>query len=181
VSSPTIADLVEKMLTVSDNDFAETLAHLSGAKESGFPGTFANGVTAVFNTLTVLGVSPVGVTLRDGSGLSLQDAVPASTLAATIAAVAVPGQRTLGVWPVLTGVPVAGATGTLADRFTGNAAVGRGVVRAKTGTLTGVVTLAGTVRTAQGQLLAFAVMADRVIAKNAAEHQVDRIAAALVG
>jgi D-alanyl-D-alanine carboxypeptidase/D-alanyl-D-alanine-endopeptidase (penicillin-binding protein 4) len=181
VFSPTIADLVEDMLTVSDNDVAETLAHLSGAKESGFPGTFANGVTATFNTLDVLGVSPVGVTLRDGSGLSLQDALTASTLAAVIAAIAVPGQRTLGVWPVLSGVPVAGATGTLADRFTGNAAAGRGVVRAKTGTLTGVVTLAGTVRTTQGQLLAFAVMADRVIAKDAAEHQVDRIAAALVG
>ncbi|MEO6822655.1 MAG: D-alanyl-D-alanine carboxypeptidase [Candidatus Nanopelagicales bacterium] len=181
VWSPTVADLVEQMLTVSDDDTAETFAHLCGAKESGFPGTFANGATAMLNTLTGLGVSTVGVTLRDGSGLSLLDEVPASTLATTVAAIAVPGQRTLAAWPALTGMPVAGATGTLTDRFTGNAAGGRGVVRAKTGTLTGVVTLAGTVRTAQGQLLAFAVMADRVVVKVAAQHQVDRIAAALVG
>lgn len=181
VWSPTIADLVEQMLTVSDDDTAEVLAHLSGAKESGGPGTFANGAAATLTTLTGLGVSTVGVTLRDGSGLSLLDEVPASTLATTIAAISVPGQRTLGAWPVLTGMPVAGATGTLADRFTGAAAAGRGVVRAKTGTLTGVTTLAGTVRTAKGQLLAFAVLADRVVARDAARDQVDRLAAALVG
>lgn len=179
VWSPTIADLVEQMLTVSDNDTAETLAHLSGARQSGGPGTFANGASASLATLTELGLPTTGVTIRDGSGLSLQDEVPASTLAALIAAIAVPGQRTLGIWPALTGMPVAGATGTLADRFGGNAAAGRGVVRAKTGTLTGVSTLAGTVRTAQGQVLAFAVMADRVVAKGAAEHQLDRIAAVL--
>lgn len=181
VASPTVADLVELMLTVSDNDVAEALAHLSGARASGTPGTFANGVDAVLATLSVLGVPTAGVVLRDGSGLSRQDLVPASTLALAVAAAVVPGERTLAMWSVFTGVPVAAATGTLADRFHTVAAAGAGVVRAKTGTLTGVTTLAGTVRTTTGQVLAFAVMADQVVSKDAAEAQTDRIAAALVG
>ncbi|WP_262402521.1 D-alanyl-D-alanine carboxypeptidase [Actinomadura sp. CNU-125] len=57
-------------------------------------------------------------------------------------------------------MPVAGFSGTLSPpRYTGRASrAGAGVVRAKTGTLAGVSTLAGLVRDADGRLLAFAFM-----------------------
>jgi D-alanyl-D-alanine carboxypeptidase/D-alanyl-D-alanine-endopeptidase (penicillin-binding protein 4) len=83
---------------------------------------------------------------------------------------------------VLTGMPVGGLGGTLEDRFdgplTGSAA---GDVRAKTGSLTGVSTLAGMVVDREGRQLAFAVMTDRVPAGagRAAESAIDRIAARL--
>ncbi len=178
VRSPTLGELVERMLTVSDNDLAEALAHLAGAAAG--DGSFAGGAAAMQRVLTDLGVGTQDQVIRDGSGLSLQDSLTPSALAATFAAIAADPAGT-AAGPVLSGVPVAGLTGTLANRFVGRADDGRGLVWAKTGTLTGVVTLAGTVRDAGGRVLAFAVMADRVVDKIAAQAQVDRIAAALVG
>ena len=58
------------------------------------------------------------------------------------------------------GSPVAGYDGTLADRGDTDPATAPGAVRAKTGTLLGVHGLAGTVVTADGRLLAFALLAD---------------------
>jgi D-alanyl-D-alanine carboxypeptidase/D-alanyl-D-alanine-endopeptidase (penicillin-binding protein 4) len=164
VQSPTVADLVERMLTASDNDLAEALAHLSGlvvAQDA----SFAGGARATQETLQELGVPVSGLDLVDGSGLSRENRVTATTLAATLAAAvrdAPPTGATAGIlWPTTTGLPIAGATGTLADRFdTEGTDAGRGVVRGKTGTLSGVVTLAGAVVDEQGRMRVFVFLAD---------------------
>ena len=80
------------------------------------------------------------------------------------------------------GLPVSGYLGTLDERYrTGPAALAAGQVRAKTGTLDGVSSLAGLVRGADGRLLVFAVVADRVPAGGTlpAEAALDDVAAAL--
>jgi len=86
------------------------------------------------------------------------------------------------LWAAVSGLPVAGVTGTLADRFAGPVnAAGRGIVRAKTGTLTGVNALAGLVRDARGRLLAFAYVADSSPGpQELARAALDRAATALV-
>jgi D-alanyl-D-alanine carboxypeptidase/D-alanyl-D-alanine-endopeptidase (penicillin-binding protein 4) len=159
-----MADLVERLLTQSDDDLAEALAHLAGGRAGG-SASFVGGVQATLSVLTTLGVPVEGVRLADGSGLSGVDHVPAITMVRTLAVAATdaPGsdQAAGALWPTTSGLPVAGVTGTLADRFTtAGTSAGRGVVRAKTGTLTGVNSLSGLVRDAQGRLLAFAFIAD---------------------
>jgi len=54
-------------------------------------------------------------------------------------------------------------------------------VRAKTGTLTGVSSLAGQVVTADGALLSFALIADRSGDVGAAQQAIDRVIARLAG
>lgn len=164
VSSPPVADLVERMLTESDNDLAEALAHLSGGKLIGDP-SFAGGAKAALQVVESLGAPTTGLALSDGSGLSRRDQVSARTLAGVLAAAVrdePPVGSTAGIlWPLSTGLPIAGVTGTLAERFdTPGTAIGRGVVRAKTGTLSGVVTLAGMTRDSEGRLRVFAFLPD---------------------
>ena len=77
---------------------------------------------------------------------------------------------------------MAGASGTLTDRFTGaRDKAGLGVVRAKTGTLTGASSLSGTVVDADGRLLGFVLEADAVSSTVAARAALDAAAAVLAG
>lgn len=71
---------------------------------------------------------------------------------------------------------MAGFTGTLSNRYADGAS---GVVRAKTGTLTGVNTLAGTVVDDTGHLLAFAFLASGTTDPAEAQSTLDRAATAL--
>ena len=83
---------------------------------------------------------------------------------------------------MLSGMPIAGFSGTLASRYSaGTAAAARGVVRAKTGTLNGVNTLAGVVYDTDGRLLAFAFMANHVQSPAAALASLDTLAGTLAG
>jgi D-alanyl-D-alanine carboxypeptidase/D-alanyl-D-alanine-endopeptidase (penicillin-binding protein 4) len=180
VESPTVAQLVERMLTYSDNDLAETLARQLALAE-GQPPTFAGGAAAVRTVLG--GLLPDGtVAPVDGSGLSRDDRVQPAALTALLSRVARAPDGRLSA--VLSGLPVAGFDGTLEKRFrTGGSVPAAGEVRAKTGTLEGVSALAGYVRTADGRLLAFDVSLDAVPvgATRAAEAALDAVATALAG
>jgi len=152
------------------------------------PATFEGGTAAVAQVLAELGVPTDGLALLDGSGLSRGSRIAPETLGALLA-MAAGDDADPRLRPLVTGLPIAGFSGTLAQRF-GTAAdggAGAGVVRAKTGTLTGVSSLAGVVARGDGsppgqfQLLAFALMTDDVQVSNTLDARValDRIAAAL--
>ncbi|WP_438818936.1 D-alanyl-D-alanine carboxypeptidase/D-alanyl-D-alanine endopeptidase [Streptomyces hilarionis] len=175
VASPPLSALVERMLTNSDNDIAEALARQT-AVATGVRADFAGAGRAVHAQLKKLGLPVAGARFRDGSGLDRQDRLTADLLTALLVAAGDPRRPDLR--PVLTGLPVAGFTGTLTSRYTDGAA---GVVRAKTGTLTGVNTLAGTVVDRDGRLLAFALMAAGTTDPAAAQTALDRAATALAG
>ncbi len=176
VVSPPLAALVERMLTFSDNDLAEALSHLVGAAAG--KGSFAGATSATTTQLANLGVPTVGLVIADGSGLARTDRVTSRSLSLILSKASSTSGPAL--WPLVSGLPVAGATGTLATRFGDlSTRAGRGVVRAKTGTLTSVSSLAGLVRDHSGRLLAFAVIADRRGDLLAAERALDRVAATL--
>jgi D-alanyl-D-alanine carboxypeptidase/D-alanyl-D-alanine-endopeptidase (penicillin-binding protein 4) len=171
---------VERALETSDNEATEVLARHVGLA-AGDEGSTVAGVRAITRTLAGLGVPTEGLVLRDGSGLSRQGRIPAATLLGTLAVAAADDRPDLR--PVLTGLPVAGATGSLAVRFGDGDPAGPGLVRAKTGTLTGVHGLAGLVTTADGAVLPFVLAADRVPLGRDLDARValDRAAAALAG
>jgi serine-type D-Ala-D-Ala carboxypeptidase/endopeptidase (penicillin-binding protein 4) len=178
VRSATFGTLVAQMLATSDNVIAECLARQVALAEHG-PASFAGAVSAVRQVVRRLGAD-LGAGMVDGSGLAARDRISPDTLARLLGlATARPALH-----EVIDDLPVAGWSGTLAGRYTGPGPdAGAGLVRAKTGTLTSVSALAGVVHDADGRLLAFAVIADRVGATEqdtvAAESALDRIAATL--
>jgi D-alanyl-D-alanine carboxypeptidase/D-alanyl-D-alanine-endopeptidase (penicillin-binding protein 4) len=177
VESAPVAGLVEHALTDSDNTIAEALARLVAA-EAGRQATFADAGVAVLDRVDLLGVPVEGAHLSGGSGLGIGNGVAARTLARLLVLAASPGHPELR--PLLTGLPVAGASGTLADRFSSERErAGLGVVRAKTGTLTGASSLAGTVVDADGRQLGFVILADRVMSTLDARAALDDSAASL--
>ncbi|MFN2537421.1 MAG: D-alanyl-D-alanine carboxypeptidase/D-alanyl-D-alanine-endopeptidase [Mycobacteriales bacterium] len=175
VDSAPVPELVEAMLTRSDNDLAESLGR-QVALAAQLPASFAGAVAGTAAALQKLGVS--GFALRDASGLSALDKVQPLTVARLLARAAADPTYA----PLLSGLPVAGFDGTLSKRFrrlpTSPAA---GAVRAKTGTLNGVSALAGFVTTRTGGVLAMDITADRVPVPGtlAAEAALDRIATAI--
>ncbi|WHM41290.1 D-alanyl-D-alanine carboxypeptidase/D-alanyl-D-alanine-endopeptidase [Streptomyces sp. BPTC-684] len=172
LSAP-LSDLVERMLTNSDNDLAEALARQT-ATAAGIPADFDGAAKAVADRLAALGLpQTAGARFADGSGLSRDDRVSAQLLTLLLARAADPAHPELR--PVLTGLPVAGFTGTLRGRY-GAASSGTGLVRAKTGTLSGVNTLAGTVVDADGHLLTFAFLAADTPGPDPAQHALDKLA-----
>jgi serine-type D-Ala-D-Ala carboxypeptidase/endopeptidase (penicillin-binding protein 4) len=180
VTSAPVTDIVERVLEVSDNEAAEVLAHQVGLATVG-EGSFRGGVRGVRQALTELDVPVGGADWYDGSGLSRDNVLPPGTLLSVLRVAASADQPTLR--PVLTGLPVAGFTGSLEYRFADTTPAARGHVRAKTGTLRGTSSLAGIATDLDGTSVAFVLMADRVrfLKTFAAEGALDAAAAALGG
>lgn len=157
VSSPTVAQLVDKALVVSDNTVAEMLARLV-AIETGAGNSFDAINAGVLQGLAGYGVDTSGIVIVDGSGLSDDNAVPPAYLTRLFQKIAA-REGQLGV--LLDGLPIAGERGSLSydDRFTGDNAVADGQVIAKTGWIDTGYTLAGVIHAADGTTLTFAIYA----------------------
>ncbi|WP_169807869.1 D-alanyl-D-alanine carboxypeptidase/D-alanyl-D-alanine endopeptidase [Actinomadura hibisca] len=156
VRSPPLSALVEHLMTASDNDVAEAVARQVAIRKGRQP-SFAGAAQAVTETLRGLDAAD-GLLVNDGSGLSTRNRITPLALARIAALAASPERPELSA--AITGLPVAGFSGTLRPpRYTvPSSQAAAGMVRAKTGTLSGVSTLAGIARDADGRLLAFAFM-----------------------
>ena len=91
--------------------------------------------------------------MADGSGLSLYNYVSAEML---VALLGYGWQNEQIRQHLLSSLPIAGFDGTLKNRMKGTAAEGN--VLAKTGTVSGISSLAGFLTTATGHTLAFAII-----------------------
>ncbi len=177
VTSAPVSDQLALALAESDNALTESLTRQAAVRAGG-ASDFAAAATYVRSVLSGLGVDLTGAALVDASGLSHENRLPARVVADVLTLGA--SGRAPEVRDVLRRLPVAGLTGTLADRFQDAADVdAAGVARAKTGTLTGVNSLAGTVVTAEGRLLTFTVLHQGPGGTPAAREALDRFVAAL--
>ncbi len=137
VDSPPLSAIVEEMLTTSDNYTAELLTRELGVATSK-TGTTAAGTSAIVGALASLGVPTTGVTLHDGSGLAPDNHLTCDALLRVLALT-----HRAKFAAMDRGLPIVGRTGTLAFRFLGDPL--SGVLRAKTGSINGVVSLSGTI------------------------------------
>ncbi|NKS00511.1 D-alanyl-D-alanine carboxypeptidase/D-alanyl-D-alanine-endopeptidase [Rhodococcus hoagii] len=157
VLSAPLRDRLGQMMRRSDNVLAETIAReVAVAKNS--EASFTGATEAIGKTLYDAGFKTDGLTLHDGSGLSVDDRVPARLQADILTAAA--GETKPQLRPMLDDLPVAGATGTLSDRYASGDRTGAGWVRAKTGTLSVASALTGYVVDVDGRVLTFALMSN---------------------
>ncbi|WP_068280283.1 D-alanyl-D-alanine carboxypeptidase/D-alanyl-D-alanine endopeptidase [Aldersonia kunmingensis] len=162
VQSAPLRDRLGQMMWRSDNVLAEAIGRelaidLAGDRTAQ-AGSFDGAVRAVTDTLSGAGVDLAGVRLSDVSGLSVNDLAPARALGRIVAMAAGPDETELR--PMLDYLPVAGATGTLADRYAAGDRAGAGWVRAKTGTLSEASALVGSVIDVDQRVLTFALLSN---------------------
>ncbi|WP_233191134.1 D-alanyl-D-alanine carboxypeptidase/D-alanyl-D-alanine-endopeptidase [Cryobacterium sp. M96] len=164
--SQPVSVLIGQSLIVSDNTLAEMLARLV-AVESGAGNTYGALQESVVAALDAYGIDTTGIIIRDGSGLSDDNAVPPSYLTRLFVKI---NARDGDLGVIFDGLPIAGGpTGSLSysDRFTGDNAVADGAVFAKTGWIDTGYTLSGIIRAADGTPLTFAVYALGDVSDNA--------------
>lgn len=163
LESAPLSQLLPRMLQDSDNLIADSLLKTL-SHQAGDPGSFRSGVRTMTSRLEdVLGQRLEPATLADGSGLSRDNLLQASQLAALL--------RQLARTPEAISyqaLAVAGESGTLRYRSTLRAPPLRGNVRAKSGTLNGTSNLAGYITGASGQRYLFVLMVSGISLSDAA-------------
>lgn len=150
VKSQPVSTLVGQMLMTGDNTLAEMLARVM-AKRAQLDGSSASVTQIIPATLKDLGLDTTGLVIADGSGESASNAVPPQLIAQLLVKVKA-NEADLG--SIYAGMPVAGQSGNLYDRFADSPASGK--VVGVTGWITNERSLAGIINAADGTALAFA-------------------------
>ena len=154
--SPTLETMVKWTLLWSDNVLAERLARLAAITSGETFNT--QGVENTFHTvLTNFGIDPDKIEVADGSGLSKQNRVTAKAISDLLMKI----RNDPKYVSVYEGLPIGGVSGTLQKRFLTTAPQAVGLVRGKTGTLSGTVSLAGYVDSEDRQYI-FVAIADKI-------------------
>ena len=156
--SPPLRDIATTMMKVSQNLYAETLLKATGAAKGG-GGSAAAGRRAAAGVLTAWGIPENAYVQADGSGLSRYDYVTPAMLMTLLERLhADPRHRDA----FLATLPIAGKDGTISTRMRATRAEANAV--AKTGSISNVRALSGYVRTRDGELLAFSILANNFTA-----------------
>lgn len=156
-ASKPIHQLMADTLKPSDNLYADSLFLHAAEKLNGSPVNWAKAQVLVKNFIQQqTGIAMQTAVLTDGSGLSRQDKL---TPQQTVGLLKFLHERFPLSYEYIAALPVSGRDGTLQRRFKQPNQMG--MVRAKTGTMTGVIGLSGYLYTANGHTLAFAIFVNR--------------------
>ena len=164
-TSPTVKEIMNWFLEWSDNIVSERMARLaSRAAGNQFN---EQGVAKTFDkVLRELGIDPSKIIIKDASGLSKQNKLTANILSQLLFKI----HSDPLFSQLIDGLPVSGKTGTLSKRYIESAPQAVGLVKAKTGTLSGTVSLAGYVQSGDREY-AFTIIADNIKRTNYASEQ----------
>jgi len=173
--SPKLQTIMDWMLLWSDNTLGDRMATYASMK-AGY-GYQQSGIEKVFkDTLTNLGIDSTGLNAVDGSGLSKSNRVSAKIMGQLL----LKTYRNEKYQSIYGGLPIGGVNGTMRSRFIESAPSAVGLVRAKTGTLNGTISMAGYVQGGDREYI-FVAIADQIprgtYAANAARKALDKVIA----
>lgn len=152
VSPRTLADVVRDINKFSNNVMTRQLMLQLGVESGARPATVADGRRAIDAWLERQGLSPAGLVLDNGAGLSREARASAAQLARLLRHAAAGPFADL----VRESLPVAGVDGTMRTRLAGEPIAGYAWI--KTGSLEGVRSIAGYVEAASGRRYAVAMI-----------------------
>jgi D-alanyl-D-alanine carboxypeptidase/D-alanyl-D-alanine-endopeptidase (penicillin-binding protein 4) len=154
--SPPLCDIATVLMKVSQNLYAETLLKAVGAARGGL-GTFEGGLNVVRSSLTSWGIPADGYINADGSGLSRYNYLTPATLTSLLTR-EYKDERSRALF--MATLPIAGkeGEGTMATRMRRTRAEGNAI--AKTGSISNVRALSGYVKSRDGEMLVFSIIAN---------------------
>lgn len=168
-----LVDVLEPMMKNSDNLYAESMFYQLGAATGASPAKASHGRQMILKTLQKAGVSGQ-YKIADGSGLSLYNYVTPELLAKLL----IYAYRKSGIIRYLyVSLPIAGEDGTLKKRM--NDSPAHLNVRAKTGTVTGVSSLAGYALAANNHMLVFSIINQGIMKADDGRNFQDKVCKAL--
>jgi D-alanyl-D-alanine carboxypeptidase/D-alanyl-D-alanine-endopeptidase (penicillin-binding protein 4) len=169
-----ITQILERMMKDSDNLYAESMFYQVAASAGHRPATAKDARTFTEQLIKRIGLNPKNYRIADGSGLSLYNYVSAELEVALLRYAWY--NKHIGN-SLLRSLPIAGEDGTLRKRmqqpFTG------GNVIAKTGTVTGVSSLAGYLVAGNGHMICFSIINQGILRNSTGQRFQDRVCTAL--
>ncbi len=166
--SARLAELIKVVNKLSNNLYSEMLLFALG-RTTGNPFATSNATAVALDALDKAGIDMAGAVMSDGCGLSRQNLITTRQLARLLQVMA-SGPCSAYFYESL---PVMSIDGTLARRLKGSRA--SGMIRAKTGTMTGVRSLSGYMTTYANEDLVFSIISNDHPSAGAIDRMIDRV------
>ncbi len=156
IDSPPVSELINETNQRSNNVYAEVLLRSIGRTypeyNTSSEDTQDLGISLVKRNLTEMGIDPQSYRINDGAGLSRHNLVAPTTFTRLLSAMAVTPNAQI----YRDSLPLAGVSGSLRNRMKGT--IAQGIVRAKTGSMSGVVSLSGYINPPKYSPLVFSII-----------------------
>lgn len=171
VSRRPLTQIMDRMMKKSDNLHAEAVFYQLAAAQAKRPyATASDGAKMIHKLIKEVGHQPSHYRMADGSGVSLYNYLSPRLMMDVLKYAY---RHTEIFRPLYLSLPIAGIDGTLKNRMKKTAAYRR--VRAKTGTLTGVISLAGYAETANKHTVAFVIINQNTLQPRQARAWQDKV------